>query len=88
MKKTFCPGNDSKKLDFDAKNSAFSLVFALLILLVISSLPLAFCVLGKMKMQNLEKQTKTFHQNLEKQNEEVLENWKNHFAEENQNASD
>lgn len=74
--------------DFDKKDSAFALVFAVLVLLALSSLPLAFCALGKARMQNLEKRTEKFHQNLEKQNEEVLENWKNHSAEENQNEAD
>lgn len=88
MKKTSGRGTDFREFDFDDKNSAFSLVLTLLVLLVISSLPLAFCVLGKAKIQNLEKRTQKFHQNLETKNEEVLENWKNFIAEENQNEAD
>lgn len=88
MKKTSGRGTDFRKFDFDDKNSAFSLVLALLVLLVISSVPLAFCALGKAKIQNHEKRTQKFHQNLETKNEEVLENWKNFIAEENQNEAD
>lgn len=88
LKKTSGRGTDFRNFDSDAKNSAFSLVFALLILIALSCLPLAFSALGKAKMQNLEKRAKAFQQNLETRNEEVLENWKNFCAEENKNEAD
>lgn len=88
MKKTSGRGTDFRNFDSDSGTSAFSLVLALLILLVLSSFPLAFSALGKVRMQNLEKRTKAFCQNLETKNEEVLKNWKNFYAEENQNEAD
>lgn len=88
LKKTFCPGNDSKQIDCDAKNSGYAFFLALAVLLALSFLPLAVCSLGKTKMRNLEKKSQKFYQNLENQNKEVLENWKTYFSEENQNASD
>lgn len=71
-KKIFYPG-----IEIDKKNSGYALIFAVAFLFVISLLPCSFCVLSKLKLQNLEKRHQKFYQNLEKENKEVLENWKN-----------
>lgn len=80
-KKIFGLGNEfcknTKKISFYGKNSGFALVFAVFVLLTVSALPCAFCVLEKAKLQNIERKSLKFYENLEKQNEEVLKNWKN-----------
>lgn len=86
-KKIFGPGNDfrknSKKICFHAENSGFALVFAVFVLLVVSALPCAICVLKATELQNIEHKSQKFYENLEKQNEEVLRIWQK-FKEKNE----
>lgn len=77
LKKTSGHGNKNGKIDFCGRNSGYALLFAIAVLVFLSLLPCAFCALGKMRIQNIEKKYSEFYQKLEKENNDVLEEWKN-----------
>lgn len=90
MKKIFFHGNNifkkkSKKKNFGKSNfqradSAFAVFAALVVLLSVSLLPCALCVLEKLKLQNFERKSQNFYSQLEEKNKEIEQDWKNSEA--------
>jgi len=91
MKKIFIHGNSvfkekskEKKIgknSFQRSDSAFAVFAALAVLLSVSLLPCALCVLEKLKLQNFERKAQNFYLQIEEKNKEIEQNWKNFEAE-------
>ncbi len=94
MKKIFIHGNSvfkkkskEKKIgknSFQRSNSAFAVFAALAVLLSVSLLPCALCVLEKLRLQDFERNAQKFYSHIEEKNKEIEQNWKNFEAEENE----
>lgn len=90
MKKIFFHGNsvfkkktkakNLRKNDFQRADSAFVVFAALVVLISVSLLPCALCVLEKLKLQNFERKSQKFYSYLEEKNKEIEQNWKNFEA--------
>ncbi len=70
MKKTI-------RIDFKARNAGYALFIAAGFLCLLSFLVLSLLALSKARLENIERQSRSFYSELHHENEKLLSEWKN-----------